>query len=215
MAKRREPRKEVEIPVRIFGTDSTGKIFSEKVFTTNVSRQGAELTGVQVRLNQDETIGLTYNTTKAHFRVKWVGNADTPKSGHVGLLNLDPEKALWDIPLPEPADDVWLDNRDRRIHPRLKCACSIELYAENQSSPIRARTADLSMGGCYIEMTLPLKRDTLVRVSLWVNETKVWASGKVVASAPGFGIGVEFTEMSNSEKQLLRDFIRSATRIPL
>lgn len=216
MAKRREPRKEVKLPVRIFGTDSSGQIFSEKVLTANVSHHGAELTDVQVELNPEEIIGLAYKAVKANFRVKWVGKPNTPKAGHVGLLNLAPEKALWDLPLPEPSDDgSWRDTRDRRAHPRLKCACSVELYAENQSSPMRTRTTDLSLGGCFIEMTLPLPRGTSVRVGLWIKETKVWASGKVVTSTPGFGIGVEFTEMSNTEKRLLTDFLRGMARIPI
>ena len=54
MGKRREPRKDIKVPVRIFGTDSSGQIFSEKVFTINVSRCGAELINVQARLNPDE-----------------------------------------------------------------------------------------------------------------------------------------------------------------
>jgi hypothetical protein len=70
MGKRREPRKETRVPVRIFGTDSNGQIFSEKVFTVNVSQQGVELSGVQTRLKADEVVGLTYGTTKTHFRVK-------------------------------------------------------------------------------------------------------------------------------------------------
>ncbi len=215
MAKRREPRKEVKLPVRIFGTDSGGQVFSEKVFTANVSRHGVQLTGVPIQLNLEEIIGLTYNATKANFRVKWAGRPNTPMAGHVGLLNLAPEKAFWDFPLPEPTEDGWRDTRDRRAHPRVKCTCSLELYAEGESTPTRARTTDLSMGGCYIEMPLPLNKGTVVRVGLWIKETKVWASGKVVTSTPGFGIGVQFTEMSNTEKELLREFLRSLTRLPI
>ena len=47
MGKRREPRKEIRVPIRIFGTDGSGQIFSEKAFTVNVSQQGLELSGVQ------------------------------------------------------------------------------------------------------------------------------------------------------------------------
>ena len=56
MGKRREPRKDIKVPVRIFGTDSGGQIFSEKVFTTNVSQHGAEVTGVQAQPNVDEIV---------------------------------------------------------------------------------------------------------------------------------------------------------------
>ncbi len=50
MGKRREPRAPIELPVRIFGTDQGGKIFSESVTTTDVSQHGAQLQGVRARL---------------------------------------------------------------------------------------------------------------------------------------------------------------------
>ncbi len=214
MGKRREPRKDIKVPVRIFGTDSSGQIFSEKVFTTNVSRHGVELVGVQAQLAADEIIGLTYGTTKGHYRIKWVGQPNTPKAGHLGLLNLTPEKASWDFSLPEPADDgAWRDARDRRTHPRLKCVCSIEVYAPNQTSPMRARSTDLSLGGCFVEMNLPLPKGTAVKVGLWLKETKVWAQAKVVTSTPGFGFGVEFSEISAPDRELLRQFLQGQTRL--
>ena len=215
MGKRREPRKEIKIPVRIFGTDSSGQIFSEKVFTTNVSRSGAELVGVQAQLAAEEIVGLTYGTTKCHFRIKWVGEPNTAKAGHVGLANLTPEKALWDFPLPGPTDDGgWRDARDRRKYPRLKLTCPVELHAPNQSSPMRTRTTDLSMGGCYVEMNVPLSRGSEVRLALWLKEVKVWVQGKVVTSTPGFGIGVQFTEISHADIPRLQEYLKSMTRLP-
>jgi hypothetical protein len=59
MSKRREPRKEVQATVRIFGTDSSGKVFTEKATVVNVSRHGVELSDVQPKLNLDEIVGLT------------------------------------------------------------------------------------------------------------------------------------------------------------
>jgi hypothetical protein len=41
MGKRREPRKNAQVPVRIFGTDAQGKIFSEKVSTSTVSKMAS------------------------------------------------------------------------------------------------------------------------------------------------------------------------------
>ena len=52
MGKRREPRKTIEVPVRIFGTDSGGKIFSETVTTLDMSRHGAKLRGVRARVKE-------------------------------------------------------------------------------------------------------------------------------------------------------------------
>jgi hypothetical protein len=214
MGQRREPRKEIKVPVRIFGTDSSGQIFSEKVFTVNVSQHGVELSGVQAQLNLEEIIGLTYGQIKGHFRVKWLGPPRTPKAGHVGLLNLSPEKALWDFPLPGPSvDGAVREGQERRAHPRFKSLNSVELYPNNQATPIRARTGDVSLGGCFIEMPNPLPKGTEVRIALWVKELKLWARARVVTSTPGYGIGVEFTEMAEPDKSQLKQFLDTIKRI--
>jgi hypothetical protein len=216
MGKRREPRKEMTVPVRIFGTDSSGRIFSEKVNTVNISRHGAELNGLKALLKEQEIIGLTYGQTKGHFRVQWVGPSGTPKAGHVGLLNLSPEKPLWDFPLPAATmDGSPRDVHDRRRHPRMKSVNSVELYPSGQNSPIRARTADISLGGCFVEMSNPLAVGTRLRLALWVRETKLWINGKVVSMAPGFGNGVAFTEISELDTTQLKQFLDSITRISI
>jgi hypothetical protein len=214
MGKRREPRKEIKVPVRIFGTDSGGQIFSEKVFTANVSQQGVLLTGVQAQLNPDEIIGLTYGQAKGHFRVKWVGPPGTPKAGQLGLLNLAPEKAFWDFPLPPPSFDGSVrDAHDRRASPRLKSTNSAEVYPSGEPTPMRTRTADLSLGGCFLEMPNPLPKGTHIRIALWVKESKIWANAEVVTSTPGFGIGVKFTELTQQDRNHLKEFLGSMIRI--
>jgi len=213
MGKRREPRKDIRVPVRIFGTDSFGQIFSEKVFTLNVSQHGVELTGVQAQPRVDEIVGLTYGQTKGHFQVKWVGQSGSPKAGRLGLLNLSPEKSLWDFPLPPPGfDQLIRDARDRRANPRMKCTNSAEVYPAGETAPIRTRTADLSLGGCFLEMSNPLPTGTQVKIALWVKEFKLWASGEVVSSTPGFGVGVKFTEMAEQDRNQLKQFLESIAR---
>lgn len=215
MGKRSEPRKDIRVPVRIFGTDSSGQIFSEKAFTVNVSRHGAELSGVQAQPNIDEIIGLTYGTAKAHFRVKWVGQSGTSKLGHVGLLNLSPQKPLWDFPLPGAAPDgSRRDAHDRRVYPRVRCGNSLEVHLPNQDAPIRARIGDISVGGCFAEMPNPLPPGTEIRLAFWVKDAKLSAKGKVITSTPGYGNGVQFTGMSEQDKTLLKQFVSSLIRIP-
>jgi hypothetical protein len=212
MGKRREPRMEIKVPVRIFGTDATGQIFSEKVSTVNVSQQGVELSGVQAQPNIDEIVGLTYGATKVHFRVKWVGTPGTPKAGHLGLLNLSPEKSLWDFKLPPPSFDEAAQ-RDRRSSSRVKCVNSAEVYPSGETAPIRTRTSDLSAGGCFLEMPNPLPKRTQIRIALWVEEFKLWTSGEVVTSTPGFGIGVKFTEMTEQDRNQLKQFLGGKVRM--
>ena len=216
VGKRKEPRKDIAVPVRIFGTDSGGQIFSEKASTVNVSREGAELSGVHAQLNVDEIIGLTYGQVKGHFRVRWVGPPGSPKSGHVGLQNLSPEKAVWDFPLPAPTVDASTRGlQDRRKYPRMKSVNSVEVYPSGQTTPVRARTADISLGGCFVEMPNPLEKGANLRLALWVRDTKLWMQAKVITSTPGYGIGVQFTAMSDPDRHQLGQFLDSITRIPI
>ena len=214
MGKRREPRKDIRVAVRIFGTDRGGQLFSEKVSTVNVSQQGVELSGVQAQPNVDEIVGITHGVTKAHFRVKWVGQPGSDKAGRLGLLNLSPEKNLWDFPLPPPGYDATVrDARDRRASSRVKCASSVEVYPTGEAAPIRTRTADLSLGGCFLEMPNPLPAGTQIRIALWVKDFKLWANAEVITSTPGFGIGVKFTEMTEQDRNQLKQFIGGMVRI--
>jgi PilZ domain-containing protein len=214
MGKRREPRKEIKVPVRIFGTDKNGQTFSEKVTTLDVSRQGVRLNGVQARPKIDEIVGLTYGQTKAHFRVKWVGEPGTPGAGQIGLLNLVPEKVFWDFPLPDATVDTAGGSvKERRKTPRLKSASSAEVYPAGAASPIRTRTSDLSIGGCFLEMSTPIPKNALLRIALWVKDTKVWANAEVITSTPGFGIGVKFTQMTPEDRRQLDEYLESLVRI--
>ncbi|MGO9573056.1 MAG: PilZ domain-containing protein [Terriglobales bacterium] len=207
MGRRREPRKEIQAPVRIFGTDCSGQVFSEKAVTVNISQQGAELSGVQAKLNLDEIIGLSYGKNRVHFRVKWVGEPGTPKAGHVGLLNISPEKPLWDFPLPSPTpDDHQPRVVEQRKHPRFKCHNSVELHTQDGAS-FWATISDLSVGGCYVEMANALPKGTKLKMGIWIGETKCWADCEVAYSAPGFGVGVTFNRVSEPDLARIRQFL--------
>lgn len=105
------------------------------------------------------------------------------------------------------------DARDRRASPRLKCANSVEVYPTGETAPIRSRTSDLSLGGCFLEMPNPLPKGTHLRIALWVQEFKLWANGEVVTSTPGFGIGVKFTEMTEQDRNQLKEFLEGMVRL--
>jgi hypothetical protein len=204
MGKRREARKSLSLPVRIFGTDRGGRIFSENVTAAEVSQNGAKLTGVRTALRVDEIIGLTYGKSKVHFKVKWAGEPGSPREGEIGLLNLTPEKPLWDFALPSAAvDDFRFANKDRRQSARVKCSISAELHPVGQPV-IWGKVSDLSLGGCFLEMPIPLPVNTKFEVALWLGETKLRLKGEVASSSPGFGIGVRFTNISPESQESLR-----------
>src|ERR1700730_10115069 len=158
MGKRCEPRTPVEGGVRIFGTDGQGTIFSEAATLSDLSQHGARLSGVKVQLKVDEVIGVTQGKNKVRFQVKWAGGPGTPAEGQVGLLNLQPDKPFWDAPLPHGGIDNFQSTpaNDRRRSVRVKCSISVELHPTGQEV-IWGRASDLSEGGCFVEMSIPLK----------------------------------------------------------
>jgi hypothetical protein len=209
MGRRYQLRKQVAVPVRIFGTDSLGRAFSEKALTVNVSRNGAELAEVRPELALDEIIGLTYGKNRVHFRVKWMGRPGTPKAGHVGLLNIAPERPLWDFPLPADAvDDYQLGDTELRLNPRFRCQNSVEVHL-NSGASFWGTVADLSLGGCYVEMPIPLEPGTRVKVGIWFGQSKAWAQAQVAHRTPGCGIGLSFLEISESDRDQIRRFLAS------
>jgi hypothetical protein len=207
MGRRREPRKEIQAPVRIFGTNSSGQVFSERAVTVNISQQGAELSGVQAQLNPDEIVGVSYGQNRVYFRVRWVGAPGTPKAGHVGLLNISPGKPLWNFPLPSPTpDDHQPQVAEHRKHPRFKCHNSVEVHTKDGAS-FWATISDLSVNGCYVEMSIPLPPGTKLKVGIWIGETKCWADCEVAYSTAGLGTGVMFNRISEPDLDRIRQFL--------
>lgn len=207
MGRRSQPRKAIAVPVRVFGTDRHGQVFSEKVVTVEVSRNGAQIAGLRSELSVDEIVGLSYGTNRAHFRVKWIGPAGTAKAGRVGLLNIAPEKPLWDFTLPGDAVDSYeTGSIEMRQAPRFRCQNSIEVHVEGGAS-FWGTVADLSLGGCYVEMPLPLQPGTKIKVGIWFGETKAWAEAQVAHRTPGLGVGLKFIQISEQDKDVIRRFL--------
>src|ERR1051325_3512166 len=220
MGNRREPRHAIRIPVRIFGTDADGQMFSENVHSFDISNTGARLDGVKARLKPGEVIGVSQGQKKSRFCIQWVGQLGTVTAGQVGLVNVTKDKSIWDTPLATKAPDSYVeadpvgdrrklpDRRqaiDRRGGSRLKCTISVQLQPSGQSAPIWGKAVDISIGGCFIEMPIPLQKGTKLSIGIWINENKLQADGRVVNSRPGFGIGVQFTEMSDMDTAHLKD----------
>ncbi len=62
---------------------------------------------------------------------------------------------------------------EHRQHPRTKINVAVELQFEKTSQPLRVKTADLSIGGLYIEMMFTLEVGTKLNIVLWINNVKV------------------------------------------
>lgn len=211
MGRRCQPRKQAEVQVRIFGTDSECHVFSEKVCTANISRNGATVAGVRPELGLDDIVGLTYGNNRVHFRVKWVAKPGTANAGSVGLLNIAPEKPMWDSTLPpDSVDDYQPTIAEGRRNARYRCQISVEIHVPGGVS-FWGSVADLSLGGCYVEIPIPVEMGKKLKVGIWLGQTKAWAMARVTHSVPGLGIGMKFTAISEPDLDQVRRFLETLT----
>jgi c-di-GMP-binding flagellar brake protein YcgR len=99
---------------------------------------------------------------------------------------------------------------EKRGHTRAKVRAPIELTPQGNETPLRTETADLSVGGCYIEMLFTLPVATEMQISLEAGGSTILTAGKVVTRDPNVGNGIEFTSMTHRDRETLRKFIEDS-----
>jgi putative methionine-R-sulfoxide reductase with GAF domain len=86
---RHKPRFSTDLPVSIWGTDTSGRAFHQLACTLDISTDGARLAGVLASLACGDIISVRYKQRKARFQVVWTDNSQ------VGIQFVDGEKLLW------------------------------------------------------------------------------------------------------------------------
>ena len=105
---------------------------------------------------------------------------------------------------------------ERRQYSRTKVAVAVELQPDKASTPLRVKTADLSIGGLYVEMMFTLEVGTKLKIVLWINDVKVSTGGVVVTRDLQVGNGIDFTDIAPEDRVRLEQFLAvagNATRI--
>ncbi|MCU1300860.1 MAG: PilZ protein [Candidatus Sulfotelmatobacter sp.] len=95
---------------------------------------------------------------------------------------------------------------ERRDQPRIKVKVPVELHFEDNDTPYRCATSDLSLFGCYIESLFPFPVDTPVELKLQANATLL-ILGKIVTCDPQVGNGIQFVKMLPEDLEELRTFL--------
>ena len=103
------------------------------------------------------------------------------------------------------------DDQNRRKYPRLKLSVPLEFRPPGSEFPIRGATSDLSLSGCYVEMTFTFPVGTVLEISLQVEQT-VPAIATVVTCDTQVGNGLNFTKMQPEDQELLRAFLEAAEK---
>ena len=93
------------------------------------------------------------------------------------------------------------ESGNRRVEHRFPCKLGAEVYRLGTSVPNRCTLSDISENGCYVEMPSPLPGQSGVEILVRTTEVKVKIRGQVLATHPGFGMGVRFNFGDSVERE--------------
>ena len=114
------------------------------------------------------------------------------------------------LPDPQPSTPAPTEP-DRRLHDRYTVQVQAELREEGADFRLRLETTDLSRGGCYVQLLMPLSLGACVRVTLWLDGCPIVIRGRVVTRHPQFGNGIMFVEFEGQGEQLLKRYLDGIT----
>lgn len=109
---------------------------------------------------------------------------------------------------------VLPDADNRRAQTRYACRLGAEVYRTGTSVPNHCCLTDLSAGGCYLEVSLPFPQGSSVEILVRTYDMKLRLRGSVLASHPGYGMGVGFELKTREEREnvkKLTDYVASTT----
>src|SRR3984885_3447917 len=95
----------------------------------------------------------------------------------------------------------------QRRAPRFQIVTAAELVEVQTDTRFKARTSDLSVVGCYIDMPNPLPIGTEIKLSLEHQDGKFTARGVVALSESNLGMGISFTAVDSEQNGILESWI--------
>jgi hypothetical protein len=102
-----------------------------------------------------------------------------------------------------PSQGPEIVTAERRDAQRYPFICPAELMELGGSARILARTADLSLHGCYIDTLNPFPLDTRVRLQLTKNDQRLELQARVTVCHTGSGMGLLFEQPTPEQNTIL------------
>jgi hypothetical protein len=102
---------------------------------------------------------------------------------------------------------IHTTKRARHRKPRAVRRCPFVASAEvtelRSGARLSARTSELGLGGCYIDVLNPFPQGTTVQLRILRDQGVFETQAKVVYCDPRFGMGLAFSEMTPAHRSLL------------
>src|SRR5579872_2784310 len=92
------------------------------------------------------------------------------------------------------------ERRGANRHPFIAAAEVVEL---GSGSIFSTRTTDLGPGGCFVDTLVPFDAGARVRITIHEGTTRFEATGMVVYSQSGLGMGIAFDELKPEQHRAL------------
>jgi hypothetical protein len=108
---------------------------------------------------------------------------------------------------PKGQEAATAERRDARRYPFI---CPAELMDLEGNTRISARTADLSLHGCYIDTLNPFPLDTRVRLRLAKNDQQLELQARVTACHMGSGMGLMFEHLTVQQNFVLLGWLEGS-----
>jgi hypothetical protein len=204
MDKRPETRVSTVILVRVWGMDADGRPFFQNANATNLSSEGAMLSGIAHPLKAGDVIGVQHGEKKARFKVIWVIDGGVARKIELGVQILPKQQSPWhELAQPKKAEVAPAKNKRRYV--RHKVLFPLEIgFEDSRRTHMQTNATDIGGRGCYVETLLPLQLGTKVKITFWMDSEKIQTSGIVRASDGGVGMGIEFTQLDNQVQDRLQ-----------
>ena len=74
---------------------------------------------------------------------------------------------------------------------------------------MHVETTDLSRGGCYVQLMMPLSVGRRISARLWLDGQPLVARACVVTRHPAFGNGIMFLEFEGDGEKLLQRYLEA------
>jgi hypothetical protein len=100
--------------------------------------------------------------------------------------------------------------KERRCSPRYQCTGSVEIRLKDNDARLWGNLRDISLHGCYVEMTTTFPVDTKVKLCLEAGGVRMQGEATVRATYPSLGMGMCFGELAITEQTRLKQILAAA-----
>ncbi|HEX9111168.1 MAG TPA: HD domain-containing phosphohydrolase [Terriglobales bacterium] len=124
-----------------------------------------------------------------------VGKAVYPEDGlDAERLLSEADKRMYLQKLSQP------NRKNRRLYPRVKGRLTTEISQSGQERPMLGIVTNLSLGGCYVEISGILLPGSQLNLAFSFEHTTVALPSEVVRMDMGIGAALKFAEMNNESR---------------